>query len=268
MLKKLIHLTILLFSSSSLWASSADPLLPNSKFIQLPAGTFFMGSPTDERGHQHDEKRYQVELSQSFFIMSHEVTQRQWMNIMDENPSEFKEEFHCPDTFEKIKDKNTCPEHPVDTVSFEDVEKFLKKLNKLVKNKTYSLPTEAQWEYAARAGTATRYYFGDREDTLHLYAWYDFNSFDQTHQVGQLQPNAWGIHDMYGNVMEWTATWFTPYPSAPAKDPIGPDDGFLKCIRGGAFNLNPLDLRSATRTYLPIDFAINQFGFRLVKSNP
>ncbi len=164
------------------------------EFVLIEAGTFQMGSPAGERGWDDDEGPvHEVTISQPFYLGKYEVTQGEWQAVMGSNPSRFS---NCG---------RTCP---VENVSWDDAQKFIGALNRREGMETYRLPTEAEWEYAVRAGTRTAYHFGNAAGELYLYAWYgDTGVFfpEGTHPVGQKQPNAWGLYDMHGNVREWTA---------------------------------------------------------------
>ena len=163
--------------------AGATPL----EMILIPAGTFTMGSPSNEKDRTIDEVQHQVTLTKDFYIGKYEVTQAQWQAVMGSNPSSFS------------GDNN-----PVELVSWNNCQEFITKLNQMGQG-TFGLPTEAEWEYSYRAGTTTAFYWG--EDTgysqIGQYAWYSSNSSSKTHEVGQKLPNAWGMHDMIGNVNEW-----------------------------------------------------------------
>lgn len=191
------------------------------EMILIPAGEFLMGS---EKGWDWEKPVRKVQISQPFYLGKFPVTQAQWQTVMGNNPSRF------------IGDLN----HPVESVSWNDAQEFLRKLGEHEKGKPYRLPTEAEWEYAARAGSTTAYCFGDEPERLSEYAWYDQNSDDRTHPVGQLKPNAWGLYDMHGNVWEWAQDWFTEnyyrQRRNPDHDPKGPASGEYKVLRGGSWN--------------------------------
>ena len=184
-----------------------------------------------------------------------EVTQLQWTQVMGANPSKFKE---------------AGPNAPVETVSWNECQEFFKKLNELTRIRTTGmlrLPTEAEWEYAARAGTRTAYYFGDDSATLGDYAWFAGNSDMKSHPVAQKKPNAWGLFDMHGNVWEWCANWFGPYSHEYETDPQGPKSGPGRVGRGGGWDDFAGDLRAAYRSFgRPEDFKASPLGFRPVIS--
>jgi hypothetical protein len=192
-----------------------------------------------------------VTVSKAFYLGKYEVTQAQWEAVMGNNPSYFK-------------GRN----NPVEWVSWHDVQAFITKLNQKEGMNKYRLPTEAEWEYAARAGTTSTYSFGDDAGALGRYAWYgeDENS-GSTHPVGQKEPNAWGLYDMHGNVWEWVQDRYGEhyYSNSPAIDPKGPPSG-MRVFRGGFWgNLAKL-CRSAGRGFVSSDFQDSAVGFRLAFS--
>ncbi|TRV04592.1 MAG: serine/threonine protein kinase [Microcystis wesenbergii Mw_QC_B_20070930_S4] len=216
------------------------------EMVSLPAGKFLMGSSESN----YEKPQHQVKIN-SFAIGKYPITQAQYQAVMGNNPSNFKNN----------------PQNPVERVSWNDAEAFCQKLSQIT-GKTYRLPTEAEWEYACRAGTTTRYYFGDNANQLGDYAWYSGNSNRTTHPVGQKKPNGWGLYDMSGNVWEWCEDdWHDSYAGAP-------DDGTawlqndnhsrtLKCLRGGSWFDDPFYCRSAYRCLTRRVFR-SSFGFRVV----
>jgi len=192
----------------------------------IPTGTFTMGA---DDGSDDQKPPHPVTISKPFHIGKHEVTQKQWQAVMGENPSRFKGDGL-----------------PVENVSWEDCQRFCRKLSAKT-GQTVRLPTEAEWEYACRAGSTGRYCSGDSKDGLEEYAWYDMNSALATHPVGQKRPNAWGLHDMHGNVWEWCANWDGKYAAEAATDPAGPSSGALRILRGGAWTCDARLCGSAVR---------------------
>jgi formylglycine-generating enzyme required for sulfatase activity len=225
-------------------------------FVRIPSGSFMMGSPKNEPGRFDWEEQHKVTLTQDYFMQTTEVTQGQWKAIMGSNPSGFKE---CGDN---------CP---VVFVSWNDVQTFLKKLNRMDSGQTYRLPTEAEWEYAARAGTTTPFAFGNCLSTND--ANYDGNypltgcskgQFrKKTIAVGSLRKNAWDLYDMHGNVYEWCQDWFATYPTVSVTNPTGPATGLDRVIRGGSWGDNARYCRSALRGRLDPGDADGVLGFRL-----
>ena len=221
------------------------------RFVYIPPGTFIMGSPPGEPGRNNDETRHQVTLTKGFYIQAREVTQKQWKAVMGKNPSLF---INCGDD---------CP---VEQVKWNTVQEFIIKLNRLEGSDKYRLPTEAEWEYACRAGSTTRFYFGDDEEKLPEYAWYGRDARGRTHPVGRKKPNAWGLYDMHGNVWEWCQDWYGDYPNRNIIDPKGPSSGDFRVLRGGAW----YDLR-LTRYFRSADRVCKMpkdslhAGFRLVR---
>lgn len=219
-------------------------------FVLIPAGTFYMGSPPSETGRSiYEGPAHQVNISNAFYLSTCEVTQKQWTQIMGSNPSVAKGE-----------------ERPVDHVSWSAAQEFIKKLNENESTDKYRLPSEAEWEYAARAGTNTSYYFGDDASYLSMYAWYSINSGGKTHIVGQKQPNSWGLYDMYGNVVEWTQDeWHPDYTYAPTDGSAWEDgDDSKRVVRGGSCDYFAKYCRSAYRDYDYANNIYNGRGLRLV----
>ncbi|GCA87083.1 SUMF1/EgtB/PvdO family nonheme iron enzyme [Microcystis aeruginosa] len=218
------------------------------EMVSLPAGQFFMGSPDRD----NEKPQHQVQVN-SFAIGKYPVTQAQYQAVMGNNPSWFKNN----------------PQNPVENVSWNDAQAFCQKLSQIT-GKTYRLPTEAEWEYACRAGTTTRYYFGDDANQLGDYAWYKGNSQAKTHPVGQKKPNAWGLYDMSGNVWDWCEDdWHNNYIGAPKDGSawlVNNDNRsqFSKCLRGGSWFSFPYVCRSANRYRVNPDYDYGDSGFRVV----
>ncbi len=188
------------------------------EFVPIPAGRFLMGSRSSDREARDFEKpQHEVTISRPFLLGRYEVTQAQWESVLGENPysrDRSNPYYNLPGMAERI----TRPDHPA-TVSWNDAQEFIAALNAREGGAFYRLPTEAEWEYAARAGTTTAYSFGDDAADLDRHAWYggDFNS-GSSHPVGQKAPNPWGLYDIHGNAWEWVQDWFDPdyYARSPA----------------------------------------------------
>jgi len=234
------------------------------KLVLIPAGEFMMGSPDSDTDAEADEKpQHRVRITKPFYLGSTEVTQEQYERVMGQNPSWF---CATGDGKVEVAGQNTR-QFPVEWVSWEDAVEFCRRLSQK-EGKTYRLPTEAEWEYACRAGSTTRYCIGDAPADLVEYAWYDENSDDTTHPVGQKKPNAWGLYDMHGNVWEWCADRFAEdyYRASPADDPNGPDSRVFRVLRGGAWYLQPWVLRSARRDSYPPRDRFHGYGFRVART--
>ena len=212
-------------------------------FRWCPAGTFTMGSPSSEPGRKDNETQHEVKLTRGFWMLETEVTQAMWKSVMGENPSLFN-----------------GAQKPVEYVSWNDCQTFCTKLSSKLSGMV-SLPTEAQWEYACRAGT-TGAYAGD----LDAMGWYDSNSGEKTHPVGQKKPNAWGLYDMYGNVWEWCQDWYGEdyYAESPTNDPTGPNTGRYRVNHGGGWYANTEQCRSAFRGFNEPEYLDSIWGFRIV----
>lgn len=219
-------------------------------FVLIPAGSFTMGSPAGEPDRDNDERQHPVTISKPFYLQITEVTQKQWTQVMESNPSRFRD---CGDD---------CP---VEWVSWDDAREFIRKLNQKEGGRKYRLPSEAEWEYACRAGSAGRFCFGDDAAKLGEYAWYEANSGRKTHPVGRNKPNAWGLYDMHGNVFEWCQDWYGAYPTSKVTDPTGPKAGETRVLRGGSWYYGAWFLRSANRADGRPDSRGNGIGFRVVK---
>jgi formylglycine-generating enzyme required for sulfatase activity len=227
---------------------SADSI--GMKFKLIPAGTFTMG----DAGGRDNQTPHEVTLTKPFKMGVHEVTQAQYEQVMGVNPSEFK-----------------GANNPVENVSWEDAVEFCRKLSELPAEKAagnvYRLPTEAEWEFACRAGTTTKFSFGDDDSELGDYDWYRDNSGRTPHPVGGKQPNAWGLYDMHGNVYEWCQDWYGDYPSGSVTDPSGATSSSLRVLRGGGWDGTAGDCRSARRGRILPSFRSDGLGFRVVRSS-
>ena len=221
------------------------------EFVLVEPGTFEMGSPATEPGRDDDETLHRVTLSQPYYLGKYEVTQGQWAAVMGSNPSSFS---NCG---------RNCP---VEAVSWEDAQGFIEELNLREGVAVYRLPTEAEWEYAARRGTQTAYHFGNAANRLGEYGWYDGNSGGRTHPVGQKRPNTWGLYDMHGNVLEWVADWYGDYPRGSVTDPRGPSSGATRVHRGGSWGSNARYCRVANRGRNSPGNRYYYLGFRLART--
>jgi formylglycine-generating enzyme required for sulfatase activity len=221
------------------------------ELIRVPAGIFTMGGDWDaEQADENELPKHDVTFDEPFYMGKYPVTQAQWEAVMESNPSSFP-----------------GADHPVETVSHEDAAEFLKRLNAMEKTHTYRLPTEAEWEYAARAGSKSTYSFGPETRRLADYAWYQKNSGDKTHPVGQLAPNDWGLCDVHGHVHEWCADWYQRdyYAVSPARHPAGPRKGVARVLRGGDWGSEAWYCRCAIRSLSSPQRRSPRVGFRVVK---
>lgn len=263
------------------------------EMIELPGGEFWMGSPETEPGRGNDEIRHRVRVS-AFAMAKYPVTQKLYQEVMGDNPSYRKGE-----------------DLPIEMVSWFDAVRFCNKLSERVglrpcyrivepkqpmpqqqkeeegddawakarpeveweqSGEGYRLPTEAEWEYACRAGTETAYSFGDDPAQLGDYAWFGSNSEVRTHEVGTKKPNGWGLYDLYGNVWEWCWDWYGEYQATRDNDssvmvscPIGPPIGDRRVLRGGSFAFEPVELRCAARGWFLPEDRLQAWGFRCVR---
>jgi formylglycine-generating enzyme required for sulfatase activity len=248
---KVIFFLIFTFFMSSFSVQAADTYINSidMEFVFIPAGSFFMGSDKKIKNVKKEEiPRHYINISNDFYIGRYEVTQAQWTAVMGDNPSVFSH-----------------PDNPVENVSWNDINIFINLLNKKEGHNRYSLPTEAQWEYAARAGSETAYFFGNDPKELGNYAWYEDNSEEKTHMIGQKKPNDWGLFDVLGNVREWTQDFFDEnyYSESPDADPEGPASGQNRVVRGGGYGAGPGGCRSGYRSGYSPDERIRSVGFRL-----
>ena len=267
-------------------------------FVKISPGSFMMGGSIGvtelvdryggkEKWYKREHPQRLVTIDKAFYMQTTEVTQKQWVQVMGRNPSKFE---NCG---------GNCP---VEQVFWEDVQKFIRRLNQMEGTNKYRLPTEAEWEYACRAGSTTSYFFGSEESRLDDYAWYSNNSRNGTSPVQEKKPNAWGLYDMHGNVWEWCEDWYGPYAPATKKDhddrkdlpsglggsggadisgaenegsafpaltdsnPKGPSSGVYRVTRGGSWNNSAGGCRSAYRSMRGPSSWSSARGFRLVKA--
>ena len=227
--------------------------------VPIPAGEFMMGSSESEEGRDDNETQHRVTLTEPFHLGRTVVTQGQWKAVMDTTPWKGKP---------NVKEGD---DYPATWVKWDDAVEFCEKLSEK-EGVEYRLPTEAEWEYACRAGTTTMYSFGDDESQLGEYAWYSKNTIffgkeEYAHIVGQKKPNKWGLYDMHGNVFEWCQDWKAEYPSGDVTDPAGPASGSNRAFRGGCWSDDAGICRSANRflsTPSSRDFFL---GFRVLRSS-
>ncbi len=252
--------TFPLIHPSNIFSESFKHKITNSigqTFVYIRPGTFMMGSPLKEKGRRDNEILHKVTLTKGFYMQTTEVTQGQWKAVMNNNPSWFK---HCGDN---------CP---VEGVSWNDVQEFIRKLNKRSSKKTYRLPTEAEWEYAARAGTTTPFNSGDylSTDDANYNGEKPYSSCSKGQNrekiitVGSFRPNSWGLYDMHGNVWEWCQDWLGDYLISEVTDPMGPPKGSHRVMRGGSWHFPIRYCRSAYRYASQPDTEVSYIGFRLI----
>ena len=259
-------------------AGAAAATVTNSigvEFVLIPAGSFQMGTkaptcPQDDPFTEKNERqdclnavrsdelpRHTVTIGEPFYMGKTEVTQEQWYAVMGTNPASFKTE--------KVGENSRS--YPVETVSWNDAKAFIRKLNEKEGTTVYRLPTEAEWEYAARAGQAHEYAGSSSVGTV---AWYDGNSGDRTHRVGTKAPNAWGLYDMSGNVWEWVEDWYhDSYAGAPTDGSAWlTPAGSYRVNRGGSWGRSPRNVRVAGRNSRDPGYRRGYLGFRLVRDAP
>jgi formylglycine-generating enzyme required for sulfatase activity len=193
-----------------------------------------------------EKPAHDVTLSAPYYLGKFEITQEQYQQIMGNNPSHFRRR-----------------DLPVEQVSWENAQEFCKKVSEKT-GSVVRLPTEAEWERACRAGTKTTYYTGDAETDLDRAGWHNRNSKFATHPVGQKTPNAWGVHDMHGNVWEWCGDWYGEYVKGAQRDPTGAGEGNSRVLRGGSWGIYPWFCRSANRVWITPDARHDDSGFRVV----
>jgi formylglycine-generating enzyme required for sulfatase activity len=250
--------------------SPQQSVLTNSigmEFILIPAGSFTMGSRLtveellkrfggEKRWYESEKPFHSVKIKHSFYLQTTPVTQGQWQRLIGDNPSYFKD------------GGEDCP---VEQVSWKEAQQFIKKLNQVEKTKDYRLPSEAEWEYACRAGSEAEFFFGDDVERLDEFAWYFENSGNKTHRVGEKKPNGWGLYDMHGNIWEWVEDdWHDSYEGAPDDGRAWVDKprGSCRVIRGGSWSYDARCWRSATRDCHGPDGRNGLVGFRFSRSIP
>jgi formylglycine-generating enzyme required for sulfatase activity len=221
-------------------------------FVKIAPGCFQMGGNASFKETLKAElPAHRVCIEKAFYLGETEVTQAQWTAVMGSNPSKFN-----------------VGVHPVERVSWDDTQEFIKRLNEHESSAVYRLPTEAEWEYAARAGSDALYSFGDNANNLSKYAWYGNEGYGgRTSPVRYKQPNAWGLYDMQGNVWEWVQDWYSDsyYANSPENDPKGPETGKFKVYRGGSWVAKAANLRTSIRFSGLPNSRSRDIGFRLVR---
>lgn len=228
------------------------------ELVWCPPGTFMMGSPSGEDGRWDDETRHEVTLTKGFWMGKYEVTQAQWEAVMGSNPSFFK---------------NAGRTVPVECVSWDDCQEFVRRLNARIPGGRFRLPTEAEWEYACRAGTTTAFHYGNVLDAsmANFVGNYPYGNGRKGEYrvkpmpVGSFRPNDWGLYDMHGNVQEWCADWYGEYPSGSVTDPLGSGSGSSRILRGGSWDINARHCRSANRNRSTPGFRFSNLGLRLAR---
>ncbi len=255
-IKKMLFLSFVLTTQNIMANESKS--FAGIRFIKIEAGCFQMGQDKQTQLDSKDKQttgnelpQHQVCIEKPFYIGESEITQKQWEDIMGNNPSKFKG-FH----------------RPVERVSWNDTQEFIKKLNAQEETTLFRLPTEAEWEYAARAGTKTVYSFGDDIKEIKSYAWFGNEGYNgDSHEVGQKKPNPWGLVDVHGNVWEWVQDWYDPafYSKNSEKNPHGAESGQYKVYRGGSWVAKASNLRSAVRYSGLPNTRSSDIGFRLVR---
>lgn len=243
------------------------------EFVWIEPGTFAMGSTDDQEQLLRDKGMWnevfkdehpsrEVTISQGFYLGKYEITQGQWERVMGSQP------------WSGLQLVQANPDHPAVYITREDVQAFIRTSNEAAGEELYRLPTEAEWEYACRAGTTTLWSFGDDENQLQDYAWYEASAWsaglEYAQPVGTRKPNPWGLYDMHGNVFEWVLDWYGAnyYGRAPGTDPTGPAAGFGYVMRGGCFGADARDVRSASRIWKPPGTHTYAIGARLLRVGP
>lgn len=271
-IKAIVTLAVLLFSNilfanpKSLFPNFANPDVRNkNNFVEIKKGTFEMGSADSSEYYTDDEILHTVTISKDFEMQITAVTQAQYFWLMNKNPAKFILNTDCTADYIEAYGTTLCVNHPIESLSWDDANEYIKTLNATDAEYLYRLPTEAEWEYAARAGSTTKFTFGDDESELSKYAWFYDNSDRSTHEVGLLQANAWGLFDVHGNVMQMVSDFYGDYETQPQTDPQGALAGTEHVVRGGGWSSDGSCLRSAYRRSVdPTSFDDN-YGFRLVR---
>ncbi len=254
---------------------------PSIRMLSIPAGSFLMGSPSDEEGRYSDEGPQRTVHISAFKMSETEVTEKQWENVMgwndshfsgDERPVERVTWFDCVSFCNKLSQADGYAQfYTMTNVGYDDSHITSADVSCNFDANGYRLPTEAEWEFACRSGTTTRFYTGDSDSDLGRAGWYEGNAGSMTHSVGEKEPNAWGLYDMHGNVCEWCWDWYWSdyYGSQPDPDsnPTGPSSGSGRVIRGGSWSLNAQNCHSAHRYRYNPSYRSSSYGFRVARSS-
>ncbi len=261
-----------LFALRPAVAEAADPpTITNSigmKLVLIPQGRFTMGSPVEEEGSEDDETPHLVTLTTDFYLGVTEVTQEQFRRVMGSNPSNYQGNKAAELNLRtgRVARADDTASYPVENVTWPEAVEFCRKLSALPgeqpAGRVYRLPTEAEWEYACRAGSTTAYSFGPAADKLVDHAWFDQNT-KTPKPVGTRKPNAWGLYDMHGNVWEWCADWMGDYPQTAVTAPAGPQKGTDRVVRGGGWDIDAAACRSAYRDGGEPATRLESLGFRV-----
>ncbi|MCD6405497.1 MAG: formylglycine-generating enzyme family protein, partial [Planctomycetes bacterium] len=245
------------------WAKEVIHEKTGIEMVFIPAGEFMMGSPSGESRRDSDEGPvHKVVLTKAFYLGKYEVTNGQYqafLNSAGYDGSRDADSDYLRHHRDWNKYASTGDSYPIVCVSWKNAQAYCKWAG-------LRLPTEAEWEYACRAGSSTRFSFGDSDSQLDSYAWYNGNSGSKTHPVGQKRPNGWDLYDMHGNVWECCADWKGDYPSGSVTDPQGPSSESARVLRGGSWNINPQNCRSAYRSYYSPDYSGSVSGVRVART--
>ena len=237
------------------------------EMVWIPAGTFLMGSPeSDDMASDNEKPQHKVTITRGFYLAKYELTQGHYESVMGTYLGSVEQMY-----------VRKSMEHPLVGLTWDQSQALIAKLNETEGADVYRLPTEAEWEYACRAGTTTRWFFGEDARLLRDFAWYEGNKLRRrtmlrrgggVRVVGKKKPNPWGLYDMYGNVSEWVQDWDGPYASHAQIDPVGPVSGFGRVLRGGYHISSAYLVRSAYRGSYKPDAGDGLFGARLVRQQP
>lgn len=236
----------------------------NDNFVTIRAGSFQMGSPVSEANRDSDESLHEVTITKDFSIQTTVVTQAQYFLAIGCNPSHFQKRSYCGNDYVEINGASLCPNNPVEQVSWEDAQDFIAKLNLADSDYSYRLPTEAEWEFSARGGTQTAYWYGNDANRLGDYVWFNGS---QTHAVGSKPANQYGLYDAQGNVGQWVQDLYVKdLGSSHQTDPVGATTGSLRVVRRSFWYDPAYNVRAASRHYGVPWERFYAYGFRLVRT--